>query len=97
MQITEIHIHPITPQRGLLAFAHIVLDGCILLGSIGIHEKREGGLRLTFPQKGTGYVFHPVTRQFGKVLEDAVINEAKTVLEKHCVGHNSTNTEPHAV
>lgn len=82
MRITEIHIHPITSKGGLVAFAHIVLEGHLLLGSIGIHEKREGGLRLTYPQKGASYIFHPITRQFSKAIEDAVIREAKNVLEK---------------
>lgn len=88
MRITEIHIHPITtPQRGLIAFAHIIIDESLMLGSIGIYEKRGGGFRITYPQKGNGYVFHPVSKSLSQVLEDAIISKVKNVMEKDNAGH----------
>ncbi len=94
MKITEVHIHPVTPQRGLVAFAHVIVDDSLLLGSIAIHEKREGGYRITYPQKGTGYVFHPIKQPLNRVLEEAIINEAKIVLGNRHAGHR--RTEPAA-
>lgn len=88
MKVTEVHIYPITPQHGLVAFAHVVINGCLLLGSIAIHEKRKGGWRITFPQKGNGYVFHPITRTFSQTLEDSILDKVKTVFEKHHAGQH---------
>lgn len=88
MEITEVHIHPVIPQHGLVAFAHVVINGCLRLGSIAIHEKRMGGWRITFPQKGNGYVFHPITPAFSQTLENTIIDEAKTVLGKNYVGQH---------
>lgn len=89
MNITEIHIHPVPPSRGLVAFAHLILDENLLLGSIAIHQKRGGGLRITYPQKGGSYVFHPITRPFSRQLEEAILTQAKIVLETPDAGHRS--------
>lgn len=88
MKITEIHIHPVTAKGGLVAFAHLVLDDKLLIGSIAIYEKRGGGYRITFPQKRENYVYHPIDRPFGKQLEQAITLHAKTVLEKPHAGHH---------
>lgn len=87
MIVTEVHIHPITPQRGLVAFAHVIVNDSLLLGSIGIHEKSGGGYRITYPQKGQSYVFHPIRQPLGKTIEAAIIHEAKKVLGKPNVGY----------
>ena len=88
MQVTEIHIHPINHQsKGLIAFAHIIIDESLMLGSIGIYEKRDGGFRITYPQKGNGYVFHPVSKPLSQVLENAIISKVKNVMEKDNAGH----------
>jgi DNA-binding cell septation regulator SpoVG len=84
MQITEIHIHPLEqPRQGLVAFAHIVLDESLLLGSIGIHMKLQGGYRLTYPKKNQSTVFHPITSTLGRQIERAVTEKAKIVLGKN--------------
>ncbi len=98
MQVTEIHIHPVTPQRGLVAFANIVMEGQLFLGSIAVHEKLDGsGYRITYPKKGDGYLFHPICKPLSKALEQAIISEVKTVLSKAHAGHNCAVAEPHRV
>jgi hypothetical protein len=90
MQITEIHIHPVTPHKGLIAFANLVLDGQLYLGSIAVHERLDGrGYRITYPTKGKGYLFHPICAPLSKALEQAIIHEVKTVLSKSHAGHHS--------
>ena len=92
MQVTEIHIHPVTPQNGLIAFANIVLEDQLFLGSIAIHERLDGsGYRLTYPTKGKGYLFHPVTKPLSKALENAIIHKLKTVMRENHVGHHRPN------
>lgn len=98
MRITEIHIHPVTPHKGLVAFANLVLEGQLFLASIAVHEKRDGsGYRITYPTKGKGYLFHPIQKPLSKALEQAIIHEVKTVLSKTDVGHHSPVTQPHRV
>ena len=90
MNITEIHIHPVVRQnKGLIAFAHIIIDNRLMLGSIAIYQKRTGGYRITYPQKGNGYVFHPISKPLSKTLENSIIRELKNVMEKSDDRYNS--------
>lgn len=95
MKITEIHIHPVTPHKGLVAFANLVLEGQLFLASIAVHEKRDGtGYRITYPTKGKGYLFHPIDKPLSKALEQAIIHEVKTVLSKPHAGHHRAIIQP---
>jgi DNA-binding cell septation regulator SpoVG len=95
MKITEIHIHPVTPHKGLVAFANIVLEGQLFLASIAVHEKRDGtGYRITYPTKGKGYLFHPIDKPLSRALEQAIIHEVKTVLSKPYAGHHRVIPQP---
>lgn len=82
MEITEIQITPIKPRNGLVAFASIVLDNNIHLGSIGIHTKLDGsGYRITYPTKKVGEkdlnIFFPINRDTSKQIEEAIIKRAE--------------------
>lgn len=95
MKITEIHIHPVTPHKGLVAFANLVLEGQLFLASIAVHEKRDGtGYRITYPTKGKGYLFHPIDKPLSRALEQAIIDEVKTVLSKPHAGHHRPDLQP---
>ena len=95
MNITEIHIYPVTPYKGLVAFANLVLDDKLFLASIAVYEKRDGsGYRITYPTKGKGYVFHPICQPLSRALEQAIIREVKTVLSQPNVRHHRTVTQP---
>ena len=49
MKISEINIQLIKPVNGLVAFASVVLDDKIYLGSIGVHSRLDGtGYRHTY-------------------------------------------------
>ncbi len=94
MRITELHIHPVTPHRGLVAFANLVLEDQLFLGSIAVHERLDGnGYRITYPTKGKGYLFHPIRRPLSKALEQAIIHEVKTVLSKAHARHHRADTQ----
>lgn len=95
MKITEIHIHLVTLHKGLVAFANLVLEGQLFLGSIAVHEKLDGtGYRITYPTKGRGYLFHPIHKQLSKALEQAIINEVKTVLSQAHARHHCAIAQP---
>jgi stage V sporulation protein G len=95
MKITELHVHPITPYNGLVAFANLVLDNALFIGSIAIHRKLDGtGYRITYPKKGKGYLFHPICKPLSKTLEQAIINEVKVVLGNANAGHHRLVPQP---
>jgi len=91
MKISEINIQLIKPVNGLVAFASVVLDDKIYLGSIGVHQRLDGtGYRLTYPTKKTGnrdfHIFHPIERNLGQQIEQAILNKVTTLLEKQNTG-----------
>lgn len=98
MRITEVHVYPVAPHHGLVAFANLVLEEKLLLRSIAIYEKLDGtGYRITYPTKGKSYLFHPIHNSFSKSLERAIISELKTVLSKAHARHNRPDTQSNPV
>ena len=98
MKISEINIQLIKPANGLVAFASVVLDNQIYLGSIGVHEKLDGnGYRLTYPTKKTGnrdfHIFHPIERNLGQQIEQAILSKVTTLLEKQNAGDSAVFRE----
>ena len=91
MKISEVNIQLIKPTNGLVAFASVVLDGKIYLGSIGVHQRLDGnGYRLTYPTKKTGnrdfHIFHPIERSMGQRIEQAILSKVTALLEKQRAG-----------
>jgi stage V sporulation protein G len=91
MKISEVNIQLIKPTNGLVAFASVVLDGKIYLGSIGVHQRLDGtGYRLTYPTKKTGnrdfHIFHPIERSMGQRIEQAIFSKVAALLEKQRIG-----------
>ncbi len=87
MKISEINIQLIKPSNGLVAFASVVLDDKVYLGSIGVHQRLDGaGYRLTYPTKKTGnrdfHIFHPIERNLGQQIEQAILSKVTALLEK---------------
>lgn len=85
MRITEIQIIPIKANNGLVAFASVLFDDRLYLGSIGIHKKLNGnGYRLTYPTKKIGdkniNIYHPINRETSGLLEEKIIEKAEEIL-----------------
>ncbi len=81
MKITEVNITPVKPQNGLVAFASIVVDDCLYLGSIGVYCRLDGsGYRITYPTKKLAnndlHIFHPITKEAGQLIEQAILGKA---------------------
>jgi len=94
MKISEINIQLIKPTNGLVAFASVVLDGKIYLGSIGVHQRLDGAsYRLTYPTKKTGnrdfHIFHPIEKNLGQQIEQAILSKITALLEKQGAGSAS--------
>lgn len=87
IKITEVQILPIKPRDGLVAFASLVLNDSIFIGSIGIHKKLSTeGYRLTYPTKKVGQlnlnIYHPITPELSRSIESAVVEKFKNVMKK---------------
>jgi stage V sporulation protein G len=77
-QISEVEILPIKPVGGLVAFASLVVDKSLYLGSIAVHKRLDGtGYRLTYPTKKIGShslnIYHPVDKELARLIEHAVV------------------------
>jgi len=85
MKITEVQIIPIKPNNGLVAFASIVVENSLYLGSVGVHTRLNGsGYRITYPTKKVGNkninIYHPINKEIGKAIEEAIISKAEKIL-----------------
>ncbi len=85
VRITDVQIIPVKPKDGLLAFANIIYENNLFLGSIGIYTRPGGGYRLTYPKKGAGDqfdAFHPINRSTAEEIDDAVIEKYEEVTQE---------------
>lgn len=87
MKINEINIELISPKNGLIAFASVVLEPGIFLGSIGVMKRlNDDTYRLIYPTRKVGSkslnIFFPVNSSAGKALEEAVNRKLKDVLKE---------------
>lgn len=96
MSVSEVQIIPIKPRDGLVAFASLVIDGKLYVSSIGVHTKLSGGYRITYPTKKVGtrsiQLFHPITRELGREIEEVVIAKVKNVMTYADDRHDSHDT-----
>ena len=102
MIVTEVDIAFVKPKNGLVAFASVVLDNELYLGSIAIHRKLDcSGYRLTYPTRKVGgtqlEIFHPIRRPLGFAIEQAVIAKLKNVVSKSDAGHHSPDVRSAAI
>ena len=87
MKITEVQIIPIKPNNGLVAFASVVVENSLYLGSIGVYTRIDGtGYRITYPTKKIGNkninIYHPINKETGKAIEEAIISKVKEIFER---------------
>jgi stage V sporulation protein G len=99
MQVTEVDIAFVKPKDGLLAFASVVLDDQLYLGSIAIHRKLVGsGYRLTYPTRKVGEaqfnIFHPIRRPLAAAIEQAILEKLKDVLSTQDAGYDCVDVGP---
>jgi len=96
-EIAEIQITPVKPQDGLVAFASLVLNGNLYLGSIGVFTRPQGGYRLVYPTKKAGFrdinLFHPINKDFASQIEAAVSAKYEEVMNQNNDRHYSLNTK----
>ncbi|MCC7288985.1 septation protein SpoVG family protein [bacterium] len=83
--VSEVNIVPIKPNDGLIAFASVVVNRSLYLGSIGVHSRPNGSYRITYPTKRLGNkelsLYHPINRDIGQQIELAVIAKCQQIFE----------------
>lgn len=88
MKIKNVNIIPVLQDNGLIAFASLTLDDDILLSSIAVYKKLDGGFRLLYPSKcvrgSEMTIFHPLNRNMSKAIEEAIFEKIKDVRNKGC-------------
>ena len=93
--ISEVQITPVKPQDGLVAFASLVLQGGLYMGSIALITRPQGGYRLVYPTKKVGLreinIYHPINREFAELVEEAVIAKYEEVMKQSNDRHDSLN------
>lgn len=86
MKISEVKISPVKPKDGLVAFASLVVDDNIYLGSIAVYTRLDGSYRILYPTKriGTSYlnVFHPINASCGKQIEEVIVEKCNELFER---------------
>lgn len=75
---------PIKPKDGLVAFASVVLENCLYLGSIGVYTRINGtGYRITYPTKKIGEkdinIYHPINKELSKEIEKAIFEKLEEI------------------
>lgn len=87
MVITEVSVNLVNPKDGLIAFASIVIDDSIFLSSVAVHRRlNQTGFRLSYPTRKSDPInrplFHPVNKEAGLQIEQAVTEKLNSLLEK---------------
>ncbi|MBI3615182.1 MAG: septation protein SpoVG family protein [Candidatus Omnitrophica bacterium] len=86
-EISEIQFTPIRPKDGIVGFASFVLNGWLYLGSIAVMTRPQGGYRLLYPTRKIADrnigVFHPIERDFARMVEEKILEKAEDVLSAH--------------
>jgi stage V sporulation protein G len=82
IEITEVNIFPIKPNKGLVGFASLIINNQFFVGNIAIYTLRDSskGYRLVYPNKkmknGTFTdCFFPINKEAGSILYEAIILE----------------------
>jgi len=77
--IHNIKYKSVAKQGSLIGFASLVVSEGLFVGSIGVHRRKNGGIRLVYPQKNGYDIFYPINSSLGKIIENEVeIMVAKT-------------------
>ena len=86
--ISELQVTAVKPDRGLVAFASMILNKSLYIGSIGVYKRLDGnGYRVVYPSKKIGdkqlNIYHPVNKELGLLIEHAVTVECQKLFARN--------------
>lgn len=89
IQISEIQIIPVKPTHGLVAFASCIINNFLYIGNIALYTSPSipGSFRLVYPSKTLPNgkeinCVHPISKEAGEAITEAVIGKYKEILSK---------------
>jgi|GEM_PF-971747 len=80
LEITEVKVQLLDdPPGSLLGWASCLVNGCLFLNGIQIHETAEGKVFLTFPSQMSArdrrhFFFNPIDREAHAAFERAILD-----------------------
>ena len=77
--IDEINFIPIKPNNGHIGFVSF-LYGEFYMGSIAVHTKSSGGIRLVYPMSNGINTYHPISKETGYEIERLVNKRCEEVM-----------------
>lgn len=95
MTISSIKIKQVNPEKGLIGFASLIIDGWLYLGNISIFTRADReGIRLVFPGKklkngSVINIFYPLKSEHYFELEKAVYEECSFLLKNSNIWENN--------
>ena len=83
--ITEVQIHLLKANDGLIGFASLVIDEYWFVGNLAIYTRLDGGYRVVFPTKRLRNdqevpIFHPISKEAVMEIESAITEEINNLL-----------------
>ncbi len=73
MKVSQINISRVKDSNGLIGFANFILDDKLFVGNVGIFTRLDGqGIRLSFPKTRELHSVHPITKDLGQKITEAV-------------------------
>ena len=83
--ITEVQIHLLKANDGLIGFASLVIDESWFVGNLAVYTRLDGGYRVVFPTKRLRndqevQIFHPISKEAGMEIESAITDAVNNLL-----------------
>jgi len=94
INLSEIEIIPVRPQKGLVAFCSFIINNTFCANDVGIRARMDGsGYLLTYPRKVLSNgkevgLFYPIKKDVAQAIEDQVVKaflelQAKAATMRH--------------
>jgi hypothetical protein len=77
VSISEVRFIPVLPKEGLIGFVSFVYNGDFYMGSIAVHSRPQGGIRLVYPMIKGVNAFRPINREISQHIEFIVKDKCK--------------------
>lgn len=95
VRITEVTFLPLGPdEKGFLGLASCIIDGELKISGIGVYSALSGGYRLLYPicqypHGQTVTTVHPIDKELGRLITEAISNKIKELADKRCKKPNN--------
>lgn len=79
MKISELKLTLVKPSESLVGFASCIINESLYIGSMGVHKRLLGGVRIVYPRyvvKGRKFnYYHPINNELSKLIESELVTK----------------------